>query len=311
MGLHLDVSSMNEARRARMAGIPYDRMMLTSQDVPIGSDRDELSMMMIQGLRYTVCSRQQLNNIMQVSGIENIPLAIRIHHGQGSGESESRNTAAPYASFGIVIDELPVLKKECIDRGLRFTCVHGHIGSGANPSVWQQHVDTMLQIAERFFPDAETLNLGGGFKVARMPGESEADLKALGYYAENAFLKFAQRTGRRLHMEVEPGSFIMANAGLLITRVLDIKFNPSNQWTFLITDGGIDVNVRPLLYGAQHPFALISQAGKLLWFDSQQAGTINSQPVVVAGRCCETGDCQTLDAAGRVQPRMMLSLIHI
>lgn len=306
-GLALDVSSVNEARRARLAGIPYRQMMLTSQDVPRGEDLDTLCLMLQQGLRYTLCSERQLQNVQHLPGLHQWDFAMRIHHGHGSGASESRDTASPYASFGILVDDLPRIKRTALFSGIKFSCIHGHIGSGSDPKIWKQHLNRMLEIVDRFFPEATAVNLGGGFKVARMPQESETDMKGLGLYAEQQFLQFAQRTGRKLKMEVEPGSFITANAGILLTQILDIKQNPQSGLTFLITDGGMDTNVRPLMYGAQHPFALLENTGRLKWIEGGKDANPSTQTdCVVVGRCCETGDSQTLDGRGRVQPRKMM-----
>ncbi|MCK5146810.1 diaminopimelate decarboxylase [bacterium] len=302
-GLSLDVSSINEAARAKIAGIPFNKMMLTSQDVPMGPALDQLHNMLQQGLRYTICSRVQLENLARFNNIAEFDTAIRIHHGGGSGESDSRNTSSPYASFGILVDDIPIIKKIMLKYGLECGCIHGHIGSGSEPEIWKQHVDTMLKIIAQHFPEAHTLNLGGGFKVARMPGEEEADIRLLGEYAESAFLRFNQNYGRKLKMEVEPGTFIIANAGMLLTRILDIKKNQGAQWTFIITDGGINANVRPLMYGSQHPFALLNVQGDLVWKEGDPMA--RPDQCIVVGRCCETGDCQTIDSSGRIIPRSM------
>ena len=194
-----------------------------------------------------------------------VSLAVRIHTGKGSGASATRDTASPYASFGLPLDDLPQFLERAERYPLRFDCVHGHIGSGSDPAVWMEHVDRMLSVTEAHFPQAERINLGGGFRVARMPDEAEADIEGLGSYAAERFLNFAKRTGRTPILEIEPGSFVTANAGTLITRVLDVKRNPQSGWTFVITDGGMDANIRPLIYGARHPFTLLREDGALLW----------------------------------------------
>ena len=59
----------------------------------------------------------------------------------------------------------------------------------------------------RAFPSVHTLNLGGGFKVARMPDEVATDLQEIGQSVKAIFKEFADETGRKLKLEVEPGTF--------------------------------------------------------------------------------------------------------
>ena len=65
------------------------------------------------------------------------------------------------------------------------------------------------------------LSLGGGFKVGRMAGEASTDLKRIGMHVIEAFLAFRNEQGRGLRLEVEPGTFLVANAGALICSVID------------------------------------------------------------------------------------------
>ncbi|MDZ7369894.1 MAG: diaminopimelate decarboxylase [candidate division KSB1 bacterium] len=306
MGLHFDLSSVYEGLRAHAAGIPYDRMMLTTQDVPTGEARLHLQEMMLQGMKYNVCSRRQLELVADFAAEHRLKLALRIHPGVGAGESVTRNTGDKYSCFGIHLDDL----ESCLDfaarKGLVFDEVHTHIGSGGDPHLWRENIDRELGYVEKYFPDAETVNLGGGFKEARMPDEKPADIQDLGRYARDRFQAFFLRTGRKLRMAVEPGTFIMANAGFLVTSVLDKKSTGDDGFKFIIADGGMETNTRPLLYGSRHPFYVVSQDGRLLSseFDLSELYPETDYRVVV-GRCCESGDSQSLDAQGHIIPRLM------
>lgn len=74
----------------------------------------------------------------------------------------------------------------------------------------------------RSFPQVTHVNLGGGLKVARMPEEKQADIIRIGEKIKKQFEEFAQQTGRKLHLEIEPGTYVVANAGYLVSRVDDI-----------------------------------------------------------------------------------------
>ena len=102
-------------------------------------------------------------------------------------------------------------------------------------------------------------------------------------------------------MEIEPGTFIAANFGYIVTTVMDEKSTGEDGFNFIIADGGMDVNVRPLLYGARHPFYVIAKDGALK--SSEFAENAKNYEAAVVGTCCESGDCQCLTPDGVSYPR--------
>lgn len=305
-GMGVDASSLNEVRRARRAGVPAGRIMLTSQELPEGQDRADLEALMVEGLVYNACSQRQLEAVAPFAKARGIALSVRVNPGVGAGESVTRNTGDKYSSFGVHLASLDRLTGFARQAGVTIGQVHVHIGSGGDPAAWADNIDRMLDIVERHFPDATDINLGGGFKEARMPDEQAADIGALGEHARKRFEAFAARTGRKPHMSVEPGTYVVANAGYLVTRITDRKWSGPGGFEFILTDGGMEANTRPLLYGSRHPFYLVSRAGELL----SSEWNLNDPNVeldfrVVVGRCCESGDSQSLDHHGHIIPRMM------
>jgi diaminopimelate decarboxylase len=131
------------------------------------------------------------------------------------------------------------------------------------------------------FSDATVVNLGGGFKVGRMPGEVTADLQDIGRHVERELIEFQERTGRRLHLEAEPGTFLVANAGAVVASCIDVVDTGGEGYQFAKLDTGMTEVTRPALYGAQHPIAVLSER------DGEEAD------VVFVGPCCESGDILT------------------
>jgi diaminopimelate decarboxylase len=305
-GFGIDASSLSEARRARAAGIASAKIMLTTQEVPRGGDRAELERLMLQGMKYNVCSLRQLMLAADFAAAKRIGLSLRVHPGVGSGESSTRNTGDKYSCFGVHLSDLEAALALAREKGVKIDCVHVHIGSGGDPAKWRENVDRELGFVERSFPDAVRVSFGGGLRVARMPDETQADVKALGEYARDRIAEFHGRTGRKLVMEVEPGTFVTANAGYLVTSVIDIKRTGPDGFEFLVCDGGMETNTRPLLYGSRHPFFVVSRGGELLSSEFDLGGLDPEGDLrIVVGRCCESGDSQSLDAEGRIVPRLM------
>ena len=300
-GLDLDCSSINEAARAFAAGIPYARMMLTTQEVPFGEERTELEEMIRAGLKYNVCSMTQFQLIADFAKKNNIELSMRVHPGAtGGGESTTRDTGSEYSCFGVHLNDVPKVKAQADQLGLRFTQVHVHIGSGGDPEKWRENIDRELGFVKAYFPDATTVSFGGGLKVARMPGEKQADIAALGAYARQRIEAFKATTGRELQMEIEPGTFVVANSGHIITRIIDKKL--TNELNFLIVDGGMELLTRPLLYGSEHPIAIVRQDGTLLSSEYDRTPASGLKPFGIVGRCCESGDSVRLDNDGNIVP---------
>ncbi|MCL2747100.1 MAG: hypothetical protein FWE59_00400 [Oscillospiraceae bacterium] len=302
-GLKIDASSLNEARRARLAGIPYGDILLTTQEAPAGQDMQDLQDMMRQGLRYNVCSALQLQNIADFASETGTSLSVRVSPGMGAGESATRNTGDDYSCFGVHLSDMERTLAIAKDKGLVLDQLHVHIGSGGSPEIWRANIVNELGILEKYFPDAKIISFGGGMKEARMPDEAPADILSLGQYAKEKIDLFYQKTSRKMHVEIEPGTYVAANAGYVVTRVLDKKRTGGDGFLFLVLDGGMELNARPLLYGSRHPFYMISQQGRLL--STEFFGDPGAELAVPVGRCCESGDAQSLTPEGLSLPRPM------
>ena len=110
---------------------------------------------------------------------------------------------------------------------LKVIRIHTHIGSGSDPSVWQKISGMSLDLV-RQFPDVVSLNLGGGYKVARMPDEVGTDLQECGAPVAQKFREFAAQTGREIQLEIEPGTYLLANACAVLSSVQDsVSTRPS------------------------------------------------------------------------------------
>ena len=132
----------------------------------------------------------------------------------------------------------------------------------------------------RAFPSVHTLNLGGGFKVARMPDETATDLQEIGEPVKNIFREFAKETGRKLKLEVEPGTFLVAHACSLVSSIQDTTDTGSGGYRFLKLDAGMTELLRPSLYGAQHPINIVA--------DPEEAAERETIEQVVVGMLLDT-----------------------
>jgi diaminopimelate decarboxylase len=288
-GLHVDASSGHEVERALRAGVSPERIQLTAQEVP-----DNLQALVERGVRFNACSVAQIHAFgARFPGGQ---LSIRVNPGLGSGHSKRTNVGGPAASFGIWHEHLDDALAAGQRYNLKFTRLHTHIGSGSDPGLWQRVALMSLHTCLRL-PDVTVLNLGGGYRVARVPGEETTDLRKIGLPVARAFRSFAAKHGRRLHLEVEPGAYLVANACALLASVIDVVDTGRRGYKFLKLDAGMTEVLRPSMYGAQHPIEVVAAASN---------GRRQAEYVVV-GHCCESGDVLT-PAPGRPEALLARSL---
>ncbi|KAH8065323.1 hypothetical protein JL721_8281 [Aureococcus anophagefferens] len=248
MGLHFDASSVYEVRRALAAGIAASKISLSTQQLD-----DDFGDLVKEGLKVNACSLAQLE-------------------------------AFGAASFGIWHEDFDEVAAIAGKHDLNVVRVHTHIGSGS-AAVWQRVSRMSLDLCERLGGTVKTLNLGGGYKVGRMAYEQSTDLSVVGEPVKAEFEAYAERTGDELKLEVEPGTFLVANAGALVTTIQDVTSTKGSEAgnDFLKLDCGMTEVLRPSLYGAQHLVVV------------KRDGTLNDEhkPYVVVGHCCESGDLLT------------------
>jgi diaminopimelate decarboxylase len=272
LGLHVDASSDQEVDRALRAGFQPAQIQLTSQ---MPSPR--LAEHLARGVLYNACSLHQLDAVGRVAPGREV--SVRMNPGLGTGSTNRTNTGGPASSFGIWHEYLGEVKALADRHDLRLTRVHSHVGSGTDPEVWKRCTRMTLDLAAKL-PDVATLNLGGGFKVGRMPGEPSVNLADVGAHVRDELLAFRERDGRALHLEIEPGTYLVATAGVVVATCVDVVDTGREGYLFAKLDAGMTEVTRPSLYGAQHPIAVLAD------------GRADAD-VVFVGPCCESGDILT------------------
>ena len=272
LGLHIDASSDHEVERALRAGFAPRAIQLTSQMPSL-----RLAEHVARGVLFNACSLHQLDLFARIAPGREV--AVRMNPGLGSGSTKRTNTGGPASSFGIWHEYLPDVQATAARRGLLIRTLHSHIGSGTDPEVWKRASRMTLDIAAAL-PDVTAVNLGGGFKVGRMPEEPTTDLADVGAHMREELLDFHRRHGRALRLELEPGTYLVARSGVVVATCVDVVDTGRDGYCFAKLDTGMTEVTRPSLYGAQHPIDVLAT-------DREPA------EVVFVGPCCESGDILT------------------
>jgi len=272
LGLHIDASSDFEVERALRAGFGPERIQLTSQ-MPSRTLREHLA----RGVLFNACSLHQLEEFGRLARGREV--SVRVNPGLGTGSTKRTNTGGPASSFGIWHEAMGDVAAIAKRHDLRIRRLHSHVGSGTDPEVWKRCARMTLDLISRL-PEVASVNLGGGFKVGRMPEEPSVDMADVGAHVRRELESFRERDGRALHLEIEPGTFLVANAGAIVASCVDVADTGTEGYLFAKLDAGMPEITRPSLYGAQHPIDVLATGRAQV-------------PVVFVGPCCESGDILT------------------
>ncbi|MEQ1800459.1 MAG: bifunctional aspartate kinase/diaminopimelate decarboxylase [Gammaproteobacteria bacterium] len=197
---------------------------------------------------------------------------LRIDTGHGRGHHQHVKTAGTHSKFGIPLFELEEARELLAACGATVIGLHAHVGSGIlTPENWQEVGRELVAVAEDF-PDLRYLDLGGGLGVPEKAGQPPLDMAAVD-------LGIGEIRAARPGLEVwlEPGRYLVAEAGVLVATVTQTKGKGQVQYVGMST--GMNSLIRPALYGAYHEIANLSRWG--------EAAT---QVVTIVGPICETGD---------------------
>ncbi len=272
-GMEFDASSSYEAADLLALGIPGSHISLSSQQSP-----HNLNELLAAGVHFVATSFKQLELFLACPHRPHT-VAVRINPPVGHGHNNRTSTGGTNSSFGIWHEYIGEILTRVEAAQVEIDKVHIHIGSGADPKVWGEVMDISLGILEQI-ETATILDIGGGYKVHRYGNEKEADINAIMNLFSAKLEAFYKKTGRKIALEIEPGTFVVAGAGTLIATVDDIVDTGKEGYQFLRLNTGMNDFLRSSLYGAQHGIEVVN--------NSEETDTY-----VVVGHNCESGDILT------------------
>ncbi|MFA1610641.1 diaminopimelate decarboxylase [Halobellus rubicundus] len=272
-GLDAECASAGEVMRALDAGFPGDRVQYTAVNPP-ARDLDYVVERWREhpGLTVTVGAADTVDRLRD-RGFDG-RLCIRANPGVGAGHHEKVQTGAN-AKFGIPIERVPDLAEQWAAE-FDLVGVHAHAGSGISGEDLSAHrelVSRMGDLArevESAVVSLEFVDVGGGFGVPYEEDEPPLDLDAVAEATREA-LGEVDAT-----LAVEPGRYVVADAGVLLTTVNTVK--QARDATVVGVDAGMTTLLRPAMYDAYHAIRNLS------------APDAESTPVTVAGPICESAD---------------------
>ena len=282
LGAGADVVSEGELMRARLAGVPADKIMFSG----LGKTARELSLAVDEGiLCINVESEPELDLLSAIASAKGrtVNISVRVnpdvdaktHHKIATGKAENK--------FGIPISRArEVYARAAKLPGIEVTGVDMHIGSQITDL---DPFDNAFRLLAEFVPtlrgDGHTIShvdLGGGLGIPYLDDNEPPP-------HPDAYAKMVKRATRDLGCRLifEPGRLIVGNAGILVTRVLFVKRGEAKN--FVVVDAAMNDLIRPTLYDAHHE----------IWPVEEPDASGRRIRADVVGPVCESGDFLALD----------------
>ena len=267
-GVDFECVSPGEVKwlEAAIPDLDLNRILFTPNFAP----RAEFEWAFAKGLQVTLDNLYPLQAWPEL--FSDKKLFIRLDPGQGRGHHEHVKTAGVHSKFGVPLFEVDELIRLVDAAGASVIGIHAHSGSGVqDPDSWRIVAGTLAEVAQRF-PTVKTIDLGGGLGIPEKPGDKDFDLAQL-----DTALGEIRKAYPQYELWLEPGRYLVARAGVLLTRVTQVKGKGDMRYIGVGT--GMNSLIRPALYGSYHEIVNLTRAG--------EAAT---ETVTVVGPICETGD---------------------
>jgi diaminopimelate decarboxylase/aspartate kinase len=267
-GLGFECVSRAELERIRqvLPDSAPERVLFTPNFAP----RAEYRWALEQGFRLTVDNLQVLRDWEPL--FRGRDVFLRLDASEGHGHHEKVRTGGHHSKFGVPPEEFGEAPAAIAAAGARVVGLHAHGGSGSfDAGSWLEPARVLAACAADF-PSARILNLGGGLGVPDRPGRAPFDLDGL----DAALVQFrAAHPGYEVWLE--PGRYLVAEAGVLLARVTQVKGKGERRYVGVAT--GMNSLIRPALYGAHHEVRNLTRLQEP-----------DLHPCTIVGPICESGD---------------------
>ena len=320
-GAGMDVVSGGELERAWLAGTPMQeivfagvgkteaeqRAALDGRFSPLLDDAERLGGANIEGRGpvglFNVESESELEVLARVATELGVVAraCLRVNPDVDAKTHEYTTTGLEENKFGVSWQRVPEIFAAFRDApSIKLVGMHVHIGSPVREiEPYESAVKVLLRLVDTLEGaghKVSVLDLGGGWPMSYTDGESP-EIEA---FAETLVPMLEERTRNGLQIVLEPGRSILANSGVLLTRVQHIKVG--REKTFVICDAGMHTLIRPAFYRAFH-FAWPArvEARHVPPNAAERIDLPDLQPCDIVGPICETGDFL---ARGRDLPPM-------
>jgi len=251
---------------ATLPGLAPERVLFTPSFAPRADYADALRL----GVNVTVDNATVLECWPELFAGRD--LLLRLDPGFGGGHHEKVRTGGKQAKFGLALDALSGFLETARRVGARVVGLHAHIGSGIHDAGhWREVYGRLAAVAEGI-GTVSAIDIGGGLGVSYDPDAEAFDMAAYGHALAEVKAAYPQ-----YELWVEPGRYLVAEAGVLLVRVTQVVEKAGVRRVGV--DAGMNALLRPALYNAWHEIVNLTR------LDAPPG-----PPAEVVGPICETGD---------------------
>ena len=275
-----DVASAGEMAKALDAGMAAANISFAGP----GKRHEELAQALAAGVVLNIESARELEAVTRIAAQTGYTarVAIRVNPGFDLKTSGMKMGGGPQP-FGIDAEEVPALLRGMSGGACEFTGFHIYAGSQnlraeAISAALRQSFELVLQLAKSAPAPVRSVNLGGGFGIPYFPGEAPLDLAPVtAALADIAAQAAAQLPGAELVIEL--GRYLVGEAGLYVTRIVDKKKSRGRQ--YLVTDGGLNHHL-----AASGNFGQVIRKNYPVCIGNRMGQPVASLPATVVGPLC-------------------------
>ena len=278
LGAGMDVVSEGELRRARAAGVPGDRITFSG----VGKTRSEMALALDEAIHcFNVESEPELLALSELAAAKGATarIAIRLNPDIDANTHAKISTGKAENKFGIPITRArDVYAQAATLPGIAVTGIDMHIGSQITDlDPFDRAFATLAEMLRVLRADGHAIDhvdLGGGLGI---PYWSDQDATS---FAPIRYATLAKRHFGKagVMLVLEPGRFLVGNAGVLVTSVVLVKHGENKR--FVVVDAAMNDLIRPTLYESHHHIRPVSAP------DADASEDLAD----VVGPVCETGD---------------------
>ena len=290
-GADVECAAAGELHRALEAGVAPEDLQYTAVNPPDG-DLDYAVDLWEDTPELTVTAGAEMTlDRLEARGFDG-RLALRVNPGIGTGHHEKVATGKD-AKFGLPYEDVPAVVADARER-FDFVGLHAHVGSGVLSGDLDDHrraLEKVATLAERV-GDLEFLDLGGGFGVPYRPEEPPLDVEAAAEMVREV------TAGVDATIALEPGRYLVADAGALLTRVNTIKETPETR--VVGVDAGLTAMIRPAMFDSYHHIRNVTGGDREPVGSSVGGPLCTSADVFCADRPIPRPEAEDLLAIGNV-----------
>lgn len=268
LGLDFECVSQGELEKiiALFPTIDPKRILFTPNFAP----KEELAFAVSKKVLITLDNLHPLQHWPEL--FRGLDIMLRIDPGLGRGHHRYVQTGGIHSKFGISREQLELISPILAAYHITVVGLHVHFGSGVLAAAsWSETALFLAKLAEHF-PHVRILNLGGGLGVAEKFGQPGLDLHAL-----DDSLALIANAYPDMELWLEPGRYIVSEAGVLLARVTQLK--QKEDTAYIGVNVGMNSLIRPMLYSAYHEIINLSKRDEP-----------RTEIAHIVGPICETGD---------------------